>query len=238
MARQLVTALPDRSVALEEEEWRRDMSDGHVTEVPALRVWVLDASDGGVAEFAHIATDNWAQERAGIWVVYGLLERDRRGGVYVAEVSVAPLFLSSACDRRVTADVLRLVRPAKIVEACLAQLKLHADFISDGRIDASLEDADQLRVLVAGWRAQARNARGAPLPDELYETIARTYVRLEAEGVLRGINREIATRLGLDYKRVASYVTRCEQLGLLGPATQGRAGRGPGPNLYPEGIPQ
>lgn len=92
----------------------------------------------------------------------------------------------------------------------------------------------------------ARAVRGTGLkrgrkgyPDDHYRWVALEYLALQAEGWSRGILVELAKRatkhLGRDFvarETVRDWVAEARKRQFLTKATQGRAGAGPGPNLY------
>lgn len=137
-------------------------------------------------------------------------------------VSVATLNLPVG---RLRADVQRTL--VKHVESDLRETRQrHTDVLGD--LAKTTSD-------LADLRAQKKRGR-RPYSDDELEAIARLYLDVQDTNGVDRIAEDLAKRLDQTVSTVNKKIHRATEAGFLGPAHQGRGGRGPGPRLAPLGA--
>jgi hypothetical protein len=167
---------------------------------------------GSVAGFETYSTDGE------LWIG-GALQRSDGLGLIVSEMTVRRMNR----DRGVDANALRRIPVAAIVAEVGARLSGTFSY---------LIQSDDAAVVEAVTAASETRPRGRPShPDAHYRRIALEYLRLQGEGVGRGVIIQIAAAEGKPKETVRTWVAEARRRGYLTSIGQGRPGAEPGPEL-------
>ncbi len=161
------------------------------------------------------------------------------GRLSLAELAIAPL--AAPGEQLLTAAALRRVRVSAILARANAELASRADLAELARRLGWEEAPDEQEVArlaeVARRASEGLPRRGRPpLGDDHYARIARSYLRLQEDGIGRGILLALAEEERRPRETVRDWVASARRRGFLTPGQRGRAGALPGPRLpdYPE----
>ncbi len=239
-----ISRAADLQEAMPEEEWaeRTELSQRlwDVALMPLLvRPVIKKTRADVVARFAALLDLEIRPGDFAYWFVSGYLSR------IGTELAVAELTLEpEQPDSKVplTPALLRGISLPQILARAQAQLQLApewvdlADRLAPTRPDErSRRDAEEAAGIAA---SVGRRKGGRPShPDALYALVAREYLTLYDSGLTRGIRKQLASILSEKLDRpvpeptVRDWIRGARERGFLTPATPGRAGARPGPNL-------
>jgi hypothetical protein len=175
------------------------------------------------------------------WIAYGSLVYAEDGSLVIGSFSIAPqsLSLSESGDvfLGVTADLLRVVSPARIIADAVRYLRTTATLIEG--IERFLPEAPRAPEVQkeALRRIEAARIRPQRVPDDEIAALAARYVTLYRRGNRRP-TAQLAAEFGLTATQVRDRVHRARhELGFLTPGKQGRAGAEPTPKLLARWSP-
>jgi hypothetical protein len=209
------------------------LSPYEVVVIPAADPGQPDQAIGAYSQRLEPKADEWITgEESGVavpqpylgWIAYGLLTVEH------GHLTIATMRLATLGERRdgVTSVLIRRVRVDAILQAARERL-----------VDTTFGD------LAGGdWAHQAHAVKEAMhgvelkrgregYPADHYRKIALRALQLQAEHGARGVRQRLAEAEGRPPETVRDWIKRARQLGYLAPATPGRAGYVPGPNLEP-----
>lgn len=177
------------------------------------------------------------------WEIEGLLE-NHDGRLVISDLTIRPSrYRTTAPEGGITSTLCQRIPVGTLLEAARRSLLVQpwARFQLLG--ESSTEEEQRWAVEAHQKASGGKGTQAGPsgYGDEFYERIARTYLELQEEGVSRGILHHIAERESeiqgreVDPTNVRDWVHKARKLDFLGPGTQGKAGRNPGPRLREKG---
>lgn len=177
------------------------------------------------------------------WEIEGLLE-DHNGRLVISDLTIRPSrYRTTAPEGGITSTFCQRIPVGTLLEAARQSLLLQPWVRFKLLGESSTEEEQDWAVEAHQKASGGKGSQAGPsgYGDEFYERIARTYLELQAEGISRGILHHIAERESeiqgreVDPTNVRDWVHKATKLGFLGPGTQGKAGRMPGPRLREKG---
>lgn len=202
-----------------------DPAEPEVVAEFAVPLLAIRNNDGRLADWEPAA-----KGRLSRWVLWGTLIATQDG-----VLALGSLRIDSGTNRDrdvqsrgVTAELLRLVRPAEIATEALSELR-------------RVERAERRRLKRDGATMPAERERAfdrlrdlrlaaAATPEAQLRAIAEDYCYLTAQGQTRPL-LELKERFGLTRDQTRDRIRRARELGYLEPGRPGRAEGIPGPRL-------
>lgn len=170
-----------------------------------------------------------ARSPDGWWHCQAAIRVDSNNRLFLGDLSIKPWPGSGTDPRPMSTDALRGLPLGRWLAVAHGQLSSEDRW--SNTFESTATGRASARRTASAYREVKLERGPRGFPAEHYRRIARAYLKLQEQGVSRGIIRQLAEQEGRPWQTIRDWVHRATELEFLSAGVPGRAGRTAGPKL-------